>query len=154
MQYYKLTNSRAVTISEIDNFENHYAAKLPDDYRDFLLRHNGIRVNAVLDVPDFGVSYIGTLYGIGVGESSSLETYQDIFNDTTRIPEKFFKFFSDANGNGGLMSLHKNSYGKIFFWDHEHEPHDPEKDWKSYGNIYLIANNFTEFLNMKLREDQ
>lgn len=80
----------------------------------------------------------------------------NIKNYNDRIPDNMLPIFTDGMGNLGLLSLRDDTYEKVYFWDHEFEwdvddyfeetgkkMHDDVK----FQNLWLIGNNFTDFLS-------
>lgn len=56
-----------------------------------------------------------------------------------------FSIGTDPFGNHFIMSVHPESYGQIYFWDHEEEP--KTQDGHFTKNCYFVANSFSEFVN-------
>src|SRR6185436_6496849 len=104
---------------ELNAFEEENKIKLPPDYKDFLLKHNGGQpLKQRNGNPDTIVTYI---LGMHNGDYyASLYKHIDMFRN--RLPFGTFPIATDGFGNLFLMSLHAENYGQVFFWDHEREP--------------------------------
>jgi hypothetical protein len=54
----------------------------------------------------------------------------------------------DPFGNAICLGVSGKHRGKVYFWDHEHEP--DEEDWdgrvETAGNVKLLAASFTDFV--------
>jgi hypothetical protein len=141
---------------EIARFEAEIGARLPEDYRQFLVACNGGLVGGMLwfrgptaegGTADAGINHIG---GFREEPHFSLdwarECYQD--DDDLRIPRELLWIMDDPFGNAICLGVSGQHRGRVFFWDHEEEP-DPE-DWdgsiETAGNLQLLANSFTEFV--------
>lgn len=152
-------------IKELDLFEleKRVGAALPADYRHFLLLHNGGQPEpSDFLVPGwrFMASLVNEFDGIKVLENQDVEDDNsvdllwniEVFED--RLPKNFLFIGRDPGGNGILLSLHPDTYGKIYFWDHENEPEEGLEDLADYPNIYFLANSFTEFLDSLKTEEE
>lgn len=130
---------------ELNDFENGNNIKLPRDYRTFLLEFNGGSPKQNRNEhPDTIVTYI---LGMHNGDYyASLYKHIDMVKD--RLPLSTFPFATDPFGNLFIMSLHPESHGHIYFWDHEGEPEC--QDGHYIENCSFVAHSFTEFLkNLK-----
>jgi hypothetical protein len=148
--YTKITNSGELMTEELVYIaENMLEQKIPEPFRSFLLRHNGGRPDAA----DFrmagtcaGATQGGTIksfLGIGMPERTfNLDYVLETFGD--RVPDWSFPIARDPGGNLILLAAKGARKGKIYFWDHEREA--DEGDPPTEDNLYLIANNFEEFL--------
>lgn len=129
-------------VKTLEEFEKENKLKLPDDYRAFLIEHNGGSPSpATNPTPETDVQWI---YGIHNGEYwASLKWH--IKTLSGRIPANTLPIANDSGGNIFLLSLHPDSYGEVWFWDHENET---EKNADAYlDNIIKSADSFTDFVN-------
>ena len=118
---------------------------LPDDYREFLLRHNGGRPEPRLfRIPKRGGAYTNStvdwFLSLHDGQNSNLE--KDLHTLRDRIPPDTLPIADDPFGNVILIGLHDHQRGKIYFWDHEEEP-ESQPDW---SNVVQIADSFDQFM--------
>lgn len=127
---------------ELSDFEKTNIIRLPEDYRKFLLEFNGgspIRKNNLR--PSTNVNYI---LGMHNGPYyASLYKHIEMFKN--RLPVSTFPIATDTFGNLFIMSLHKQNYGYIYFWDHEGEPE--YQDGHNTDNCSFVAYSFSEFIN-------
>lgn len=126
---------------ELIEFEKTNSLKLPEDYKRFILEQNGGEPkNKHHRKTDYVVSRILGWYEGEYYESifEYIDTYQN------RIPLGTFPIASDPFGNLFIMSLSEDSYGKIFFWDHEGELE--YYDGHYIDNCYDVSDSFTEFI--------
>jgi len=126
--------------SEVDirSFETRRGVTLPEDFRQFLVEHDGAAFgDNTLDLDetlrgDYELS-LRELHGIHESERElfrSLESAQECFSD--RISNDYLIIGSDWGGNQFLMTVtHPNA---IFWWDHEDE------------ELVCIAQGFTDLL--------
>jgi len=133
----------ALLPEELDAFERKYFLRLPKDYRQFLLRHNGGGPEP--DTVDFVIegkatsSDVQYLYGVHDGEYwASIE--QSIASRNGRIVSEGLPIGGDSAGNEYVLILEGEKRGQIYFWDHELETDPP-----SYENMSYVASSFTEF---------
>lgn len=128
--------------------ESELGDRLPEDYRRFLLRHNGgrvrpggfwlaVRTSPATALPDGEVETLSGLHG---GKYSSLE--QEFRSRRDRHPGDVIPIADDAFGNRFCLVIHGDRRGQVWFWDHEREPPRPV-DW---SNMDLIAESFDAFM--------
>lgn len=129
--------------TEIERLEER-VGKLPPDFREFLLRINGGRPDpagfSFQAGPRADESDVDWFFALGQGSPyeilHSLEVYRD------RIPMGLLPIASDPGGNLLLLSLRRDDFGSVFFWDHEEEsPPNP-----TMSNAYLVASSFSAFI--------
>ena len=143
-----------LTVEKLEEFEQNYGIKLPDDYRSFLLSYNGGSPESdIIDFVQYGENQsdiVNYLCGIHDGEYwASLEWYMQTFKG--RIPVGFIPFGYDPGGNLYLLGIDGMHLGKVYFWDHENEAGLFDEE-PSFENMSFIANSFAEFLS-KLRPE-
>ena len=132
---------------DLKQFEKRIDFLLPGSYREFLLQFNGGRPNPYhFFVPNWRHqrSLVNDFNGIVPGKYNDLEEDIGVLED--RLPKGFIPIADDPGGNRILLGLHGPTQGKIYFWDHENEPEDPTDNLEDYSNIYLLADNFADFL--------
>lgn len=96
---------------EIIDFEGKYALRLPLDYREFLLLHNGFSLMSV------------TVYGINKSIPLSLEKVFIIEHDEVGnpMPRYLIPFSPDGMGNHYCFDIRSNNAEScpIIFWQHD-----------------------------------
>lgn len=133
----------SITAKEIDALENTIGKPFPEEYRAFLLGHNGGRPEpAIVDIDGAsqGASQIQIFLGVtGPVESETLEWSWQVFQE--RIPERLLPIADDPFGNLFCLSLEGPDRGHVFFLDrYEDAPAEP----------HLVARSWNDFL-AKLR---
>jgi hypothetical protein len=126
---------REATEIDVSQFEMEIAARLPDDYRAFLLRYNGgypqpngfVGGNEVLN-------YFFGLWQKRASLNYELLAYRDF------IPKGMIPIACDPGGNLVLLEVARPNRGRIWFWDHECA-NSPRKA------ISLLAASFTQFVD-------
>lgn len=158
--------------AEINNIEQTFSKKLPEDYRLLLATYGAfVFTNSVefkpinqapeyihaeeLDMPieSFSGSGVATVYGKG-GKNNSFDLLKKIRTFRERMPDYFLPFADDGLGNQLCLALDETHYQKVYWWDHELEwdAEDYEEETgeimpeaAKFQNVYLIANSLTEF---------
>jgi hypothetical protein len=142
------------SLGEVEAFEAEIGATLPDDYRQFLLRCNGGR----LDWHWFhGPTPEGRRWTAVIDSVGGLREEPDLsLRDARRcyqggepqIPRPLLWIMGDPGGNGICLGLSGRYRGRVYFWIHDEQP-DPE-EWdggvESAGNVILLADSFTDFV--------
>lgn len=128
---------------KLEEFEQRHAIKIPAEYREFLLTHNGGAPEPdTINFPDgSNTSALKQIYGIHNGPYwANLEDAIDCYQG--RMPEEFIPFGDDPMGNAFIICTSGENEGKVYFWDHENEygeqPH--------YDNITFLADSFYKLL--------
>lgn len=149
----------------LGQLEERLGFRLPQDYRDFLLRYNGggpDERNYCSQVTGDNDPYLITLFFPVEGRVdlfSQWKTYKG------RIPASLLPIGSDDLGNLFCLGVDGPARNRVYFWDHEGEkaafdlvgevaPGDirgrrlgAENDSGYWRNILLVANSFTDFVN-------
>ncbi len=141
-----------VSDAQIVELEGTLGYGLPQDYRAFLLEHNGGKPGA--DTIDFedergpSSSDVNYLFGVHRGEYyASLPKRMEMFRG--RIPAGFLPIGDDSGGNLWVLELEGPGRGRVYFWDHEGEADEGEPP--TTRNMTVVAASFTDFL-ARLRE--
>jgi hypothetical protein len=136
-----------LSLEQIEKFEIENNVQLTDLYKSFLLKWNGGKVtpNLFMISVEQGPSVLNVFYGIG-DMYDNLTDFIDIMDE--RLPFGFIPIGDDPSGNVICLGTKNPYYDKIYFWDHEQEPEDPN----DMTNMYFLANNIDEFL-VNLYED-
>ncbi|WP_121612649.1 SMI1/KNR4 family protein [Mesobacillus foraminis] len=136
-----------LSLEQIEKFETENNIKLTELYKSFLLKWNGGKVTPNLfNISDKqGKSVLNVFYGIG-DMYDNLTDFIDIMDE--RLPLGFIPIGDDPSGNVICLGTKDPYYEKIYFWDHEQEPENPD----DMSNMYFLANDIDEFLD-KLHED-
>ena len=136
-----------ITEDRIREFEEHFSQPFPDDYRQYLMLHNGGEMeNGDVDViyvqPDSSdIYYIFSIFGIDHPKGYlDIDDYRKLNLEFGMYPNHFLAIGVDAGANYYCISLGDDDYGRIYFWEYELQSFEP-----GYENWRVIANNFTEF---------
>lgn len=136
-------NSR-VGLADIQAFEVLFGEKLPEDYKSFLCKFNGGKPES----NEFDISGMGRSGGVsnffGLLESrrpGDLLYEQQPLRD--RVPAKYLVIGNAAGGNSICVSLRQDTFGQVFFWDHELEADEGEPP--SFDNLFKIGDSFVVF---------
>ncbi len=134
--------------AELQDQEQKWGFRLPDGYREFLLKYDGGRPEP------FSFRFKGSENGSTV--HSFLGIKQDRYRDLQkklkdyegRLPKRFFPIAYDEGGNQICIAIAGDDRGKVYFWDHELEADASQgEDPEIADNIVLIADSFSEFLD-------
>ena len=142
-----------ISENEIRDVEQKFGIQFPEQYRQFLLQHNGghpePNVFAVPGDPIPGQSsMLEWFYCIDSTDVNHIERMILTFRE--RMPSECIPIGCDPGGNQICLVISGDDAGKIFYWDHEEEA--DEGDPPTYRNMYLIADSFIDLINNKLSE--
>ncbi len=137
-----------ISVEQIALTENALGVNFPADYQEFLLKSNGGTVCLSFDCADNERSSVGAFYRILSGHHDDIIEANKL--RAGRLPRGFVAIADDYGGGDEICidCTPGPRYGKVYFWDHEMEADlsqgiGPDEA----GNIHLIANSFTEFLD-------
>ena len=122
----------------LNSFELEHGITLPDDYRSFLMEHNGGKPSpAVVTIPDCSQeSIIDHFLGLG-RDGEDLEDWVCELQD--EMPSGFLPIGFDPGGNAILLDVND---GVIYYWDSARF-FDASSDDE---NTYWVANSFSDLL--------
>lgn len=131
-------NTSLSDIKRLKDLEGFLGLKLPQDYRNFLLEHNGKKfLKNTFEISKGEYSVVHHVYRL-----SNDNDYFDLLNAyknkrNTRFEENnnFLVIADDNVGNYVILSLELSTFGEIYFYDND-----------TLGNNYTkLANSFEEF---------
>ena len=133
-------------LEAIEKFETLIQAKLPNDYKQFLLKHNGghpVPNSFKLSEPinekneSIGIAWFYALYD---GEVCNITTHFQ--HSRSKIPDEFLPI---AYGSGGelCLGIKGDDYGKLYYWT---------TNWSCWNKddlnyLYYVCDSFTDFIN-------
>ena len=142
----------ALKNEDILGIESYLNVKVPQDYKAFLLRFNGgipeescIDFNGEkLNIPGEDIKFF---FNIGKKVTNTLKHKMDSIGDN--LPAKIIYIANTHGGNFFLLSLRDDSYGSVYYKDHEYED---TLDFDPLNNLFpesivKVADNFDEFLS-------
>ena len=141
--------------------ERKLGIELPEEYRRFLLLHNGGKpAPAGFHYEDETGQYTDSQVDrfLSVHEGKLANFADDFITykvDEKRMPDRLVPIATDPGGNVVCISVAGRDRGAIYFWDHEHEMDaaDEEEGEPGESNVHLIADSFGEFLALLSDED-
>lgn len=133
-----------ISEQEITNLENQLGINLPNDYKEFLKKHNGGYPEP--DGFDFANgddgSSVDKFLEMSDSKNASIIDYYQAYKN--RIPKNYFPIAKDPGGNLILIEINHKESG-VYFWDHENEAEDGDTPWMD--NVYLISSSFNDFID-------
>ena len=136
---------RPLTAEELQQAERHIGLQLPEEYRQFLLQHNGghpepCAFKYTCDQQQWKLAAVAYFLAVYEGEH---ENFLEYFEDYQgRIPAETVPVARDPGGNLILLGVSGAHTEKVYFW-----LQDFENEEGNFSNVCFIANSFSEFLN-------
>jgi len=131
---------------DVVRVEQQLGITLPDDYREFLLMHNGghpePKYFPIKDNPSDDHGILEWFYCIQEGEYYDLRRQVQLLRG--RIPPNLLPIADDPGGNLLCMSVAGPDQNTVYFWAHEEECEEGETP--TYDNVYFVANSFSDLL--------
>jgi cell wall assembly regulator SMI1 len=141
-----------ITEDKLSQFEKELGRQLPQDYRQFLLRHNGGKPNPgkfSVDIDGFrNTTVVQRFLGFHDTDADSFSRYSKIYEN--RIPDNLLPIATELSVDLICISINGDDYGKVYYWDHNWEVTEGKPD---YSNVHILANSFTEFLGTLYDDD-
>lgn len=136
--------NKEINGSVIEHFETLIGQKLPADYRQFLLSFNGGKPeNNEFAIPDKqNAAGVNLFYGLLENREWGDLIYQREML-LERVPVNVLPIGEASSGNAVCLSLQVDTYGQIFFWDHELEANEDEP--ATFANLFKIDGSFADF---------
>ena len=142
---------------DLETAENELGYALPEEYKYFLLKYNGgvpveSYINFEADKLNLPGDEIKKFYGLGVKPTNDI--VHKMKGIGYNLPEGLIFIANTHGGNFFLLSLRDDSFGQIFYKDHEFEDKssfDPSDNILP-ESIVKISNSFDDFL-VRLYED-
>ncbi|MFD1415979.1 SMI1/KNR4 family protein [Oceanobacillus jeddahense] len=136
------SNNPKLTLKELVTFESKNNVNFPNDYKEFLLEHNG-------GYPDKSIfkirgneeqyeSILNVFYGVGdmYDNLQKILIFSDELLDVGFVP-----IADDSGGNQICIGVSKENFGDLYFWEHE-LGNENELD-----NLFFISSSFQLFLH-------
>lgn len=138
-------SQQPLTERDISMLEAQTGIKLPDDYKQFLLQHNGGRPSPKRFVTrDKKVeSMVAKFIPLADIPDDNLREEIEGITQARQIPANLIPIAIDPADNRVVLSVSGKDCGKVYYWswDEEDEDHEP-----SYNYMRLIADSFNDFV--------
>jgi hypothetical protein len=138
--------------SLIRQFETLIGARLPEEYREFLLEYGGAFLDDIYEAPITEPGHLGEyacprgFFGFykpdARGVRHSLDLPRNYSGYKNRIRYGLVPIAHAIGGNLICLAVSGSDRGAVYYWDHE------------TNDVWLVSNSFDEFLsNLQLTED-
>jgi hypothetical protein len=149
---------RPVADAEIRTFENELGTRLPEDYRQFLLRHAGGHAPepGYIDVPGWDATVLQAFFGLEDGSPYRLDA-DGFGNLSVGSSRRLLQIAEDPNGQAFVLDLRLATFGHVYVHDHDGPPNETvvidtagfdQDDIEEAVFFHVVANSFDGFLGM------
>jgi cell wall assembly regulator SMI1 len=153
----------AVTEADVRRFEQRLVAKLPDDYRRFLLDLNGGRTaetHCTFTMRRFerrAGSVLNVLYSLNHPDQSFNLATQQLYGEADDRLRDGLEVGADDGGGSIVLALAGPHRGEVWMLDRV-DPRptgsNPRVEWFDRRDVWKLADNFAEFMgNLRPLED-
>ncbi|WBL81859.1 SMI1/KNR4 family protein [Bradyrhizobium xenonodulans] len=143
----KVTHPPA-SAQDIARVEAALGARLPESFKALLAQSDGgeFSIDGVRIKTQNDVTILDRILSVrGTATSGILQQYE-MRRSMDRIPVRCCPIGRDPGGNLFILSLEPASYGRVYFWDHDNEPHDGGDDLADFPNMHELAPDFERFV--------
>lgn len=159
---------------EIKHIEAYLHATLPSNYRSFLRDIGGAVIDGLVSFKPLtqlptcepgGNEPFSYFYGAECEGSDGLLASIKLYRDQRRIPRELIPIGANMFGDQVCLAIEGRDRERLFFWDHDdernemdyselHGPTVPVPRAFLYGNVYLVANSFDDFLSRLVKDEE
>lgn len=144
-------SEKNITVEDVNNAEEKLALKLPELYKLFLLQNNGgVPEKYAIDFQAKKLRLQGDdikiFFSIGGKVTNDITFKNKPINNS--LPQGLIYIANTHSSNFIILSTREDSYGQVFYKDHEFEdksPFDPINN-QLPESIVKIADDFDEFI--------
>jgi ankyrin repeat protein/predicted DNA-binding WGR domain protein len=147
LEIVRIKGKNTATQQQIKALEKRIGCKLPEEYRDFLMKYNGGRPNPrFVRVPGIkGIANVGvdTLFHLQPSQRGVDELSHEIARCQKLLPQGHLPIA----GSSDLftLSLKPKTFGAVYWWFHETDEADDDGNYLESAG-HLLAGSFDEFL--------
>lgn len=141
---------RTVTEADVRNVEQLIGARLPEDYREFLLRygsdHAYFNQTVAISHPAHPDGFFGIDHFLGAVPRENSYCYDLLARyaeDRSILPDGVLTIADDGGGNFICLAVSGENRGRIYYWDHEEAE---QGIVPTYQFLQPLADSFDEFL--------
>ncbi|WP_341755622.1 MULTISPECIES: SMI1/KNR4 family protein [unclassified Candidatus Tisiphia] len=141
-----IKSHESTNLEEIEKFEHLIQAKLPSDYKQFLLKHNGghpvfdaFELSEPINKKNTGI-LVEWFYALHDKEVSNIVL--EFQRSRGKIPDEFLPIACDDGGDL-CLGIRGDDYGSLYYWT---------TNWSFWSEddlnyLYFVSNSFTDFIN-------
>ena len=118
MEWRKIDND--IKLGNINTIEDSIGIKFPEDFTNFLLKHNhGRPKKPVFDTQLSSGRMMGSILNFNP-EKKHADNFMNVYNTIKdKVPNGFFPFAGDPAGNYICAEVKNNKVVNVSFWNHE-----------------------------------
>lgn len=118
----------------------------PEDYLEFLIKTNGGKPeDGTVKTKNHRKELVVKFFYSAKSKIDEVEVEYGSTLYAGRIPSGMLPIAHDPAGNIFLLGCQEN-LGQVYFWDHEGEVEEWEQPY--FGNMSLISNSFSDFIQL------
>jgi hypothetical protein len=145
-----LDNTSALTEETLQLVEQKYECRLPDDYRQFLLKNNGgFPLPECVTFDEAGRKTAADVFCfLAIGDErpwASMEWNRETYSG--RLPKNTLPIARDSGGNLWLLNVGPENTGSVYFWDHGSYGTFDERDLNNWPRVAASFHEFRDKLS-------
>ncbi|MGN8274943.1 SMI1/KNR4 family protein [Pseudomonas sp. SMN5] len=123
-------SENALSVQELNEFQEKFNVELPTAFRNFYLKHNGGNLSESNSENEF---LLGGFTPIKYGEAPIEIVYRDLTDDVPSL-KAMIPFAYDQGGNPFLLSVKRDDFGSVYLYLMDEE------------DLAFVCESFEEFL--------
>ena len=129
---------------QVTTFERRIGAKLPEDFRSFLLLHNGGKPNPKRFSTSDGKieSMVSIFFPLSGETDETLVAEYEKFTLRDQLPPNLLSIAKDPTDNRITIAFQGDDVGAVYYWSCDEEPAPASR---SYAYLRKIADRFSDF---------
>lgn len=144
MRFDESTSLGPLTETTLADYESRLGARLPDDYRRYLLEQNGSLPEQTCYAMPEETDWIEDVDQMsGLGDPADDRSLSHYLTGNHGIPSGWIPIAHSGFGDYTVLSVREEDFGCVYYLFHEIHGYDPDN---RTDGVYLLGGSFTEWI--------